>query len=121
MASSLELLLEVRTLADVKVEVFGGLRRKTIARSWPPVRAAKRWIRSRVAARLASETVDGERSRTRSWRVVMVLLVVEMGGAASGIATSWVSSLFSMFGVSDALQDERETLTSQLQAFGCDQ
>lgn len=75
-----------------------------MARSWPPVRDVNRWIRSRVSTRLELETVDGERSRARSWRVVVVLLVVVMGDATSGIATSWVSSLFSVLGVSDALQ-----------------
>lgn len=85
----------VRSLTDVKLEVLGGFKRKTMARSWPPVREAKWWIRARVPGRLDSEVEETDRRRTRSWRTAMVSPVSGTILLPSGIVRSWVSSLFS--------------------------
>lgn len=79
----------------MNVDVLGGLRRKTITRSRPPVKDAKWWMRSSVSDSLASEVDVGDKRRARSWRLVL-------GGSAEvsrdnrrGMAKSWVSSLLS--------------------------
>jgi hypothetical protein len=88
--------VEVRSFADMKLELLGGLRRKTMARSCPPVREAKWWMRSSVFGIVASCVQEGARRRTRSSRVASGFAVLVLSEARSGIARSWVSSLFSV-------------------------
>lgn len=71
-------------------------KRKTMARSWPPVSNAKCWMRSIVEGSLRSETVEGESSRSRSWRDERVLPVLGSTCEERGSATSCVFKSFSM-------------------------
>jgi hypothetical protein len=88
MSASRSLSAEVRSFTDMKLEVLGGLSRKRMARSCPPVREAKWWIRSSVFGRAASSVQEGARRRIRSSRVGSALLKFLFGEAGSGMARS---------------------------------
>jgi hypothetical protein len=75
-------------LTDIKLEVLGGFRRKTMTRSCPPVREAKWWMRSSVFGRAASSVQEGARRRTRSSRGAVLLLGLLFAGVGSGMARS---------------------------------
>ena len=88
MPASGSLSIEVRSFTDVKLDVLGGFRRKTMARSCPPVREAKWWMRLSVFGRAASSVQEGARRRTRSSRVGPALLVLVSSKAGSDMARS---------------------------------
>lgn len=79
---------EMRSFTDMKLDVLGGFSKKTIARSSPPVREAKWWMRSSVFGRAASSVQEGARSSTRSSRFGSALLMLVFGEAGSGMARS---------------------------------
>jgi len=87
-SASGSLSFEVMSLTDMKLEVLGGFRRKTMARSCPPVKEAKWWTRSSVFGRAASSVQEGAKRRTRSSRVGSALFVLVFFDAGSGIARS---------------------------------
>ena len=95
MPTSGSLPVEVRSLTDMKLEVLGGLSKKTMVRSCPPVREAKWWTRSSVFGRAASIVQEGARRSTRSSRAAASVLGLVFSVVGSGMARSWVSSLFS--------------------------
>jgi len=72
----------------MKLEVLGGLSKKTMARSWPPVSEAKWWMRSSVFGRAGSSVQEGAKSSTRSSRVGSTLLVLVLSEVEKGIARS---------------------------------
>ena len=88
MPASVSLSTEVRSFTDMKLEVLGGLSKKTMARSWPPVNEAKWWMRSSVFGRAGSSVQEGAKSNTRSSRVGSALLVLVLSEVQSGIARS---------------------------------
>lgn len=88
MPASGSVVAEVRSFTEMKLGVFGGFNRKTMARSWPPVREAKWWTRSSVVGRLESSIQEGARRSTRSWRDDSMLPELGLMQPVSGIATS---------------------------------
>jgi hypothetical protein len=80
--------VEVRSFTDMKLDVLGGFSRKTMARSTPPVKEAKWWMRSSVFGRAASSVQEGAKSSTRSSRVRLALLVLVFDEVGSGITRS---------------------------------
>ena len=88
MQASGSLSVEVSSFTDIKLEVLGGFNRKTMARSCPPVRDAKWWMRASVFGRAVSSVQEGARRRMRSSRAGSALLVLVLGEAGIGIARS---------------------------------
>ena len=80
--------VEVSSFTDMKLEVLGVLSKKTMARSWPPVREAKWWMRSSVFGSAASNIQEGAKSSTRNSRVDLALLMLVSTEADIGMTRS---------------------------------